>query len=99
MNFLQKRFVPLEVIIDNFKILLLGKILSDDVTVNAENIKELELSLNELSSASNQKDLKMNMSKTNVFHHKHVNQRQFMVEGNVIEEVRSLCAKFHRYVI
>ena len=45
---------------------------ADDVTIIAQDLKELEIGLNELSVASMQHGLKINMAKTEVLRKKHV---------------------------
>ena len=60
----------------------------DDVTIIAQDLEELKISLNELSVASTQHCLKINMAKTKVLRNKHVTQRPVIVEGSVIEEVQ-----------
>ena len=67
---------------------------TDDVTIIAQDLEELklslnELSLNELSVASMQHGLKINMPKTKVLRDKHVTQRPVIVGGSVIKEVQS----------
>ena len=62
---------------------------ADDVTIIAQDLEELELSLNELSVASMQHGLKINMAKTKVLRNKLVTQRPVIVEGSEIEEVQS----------
>ena len=64
-------------------------IFADDVTIIASDLEELEISLNGVSLASMQHDLKINMAKTKVLLNKHVTQRPLIVEGSVIEEVQS----------
>ena len=61
----------------------------DDVTIIAQDLEELKISLNELSVASTQHCLKINMAKTKVLRNKHVTQRPVIVGGSVIEEVQS----------
>ena len=58
---------------------------TDNVTVIVENLRELELAFNELSSVSEQKGLKINMSNTQVPLDKRVDQRQVIVKGSEIE--------------
>ena len=55
----------------------------------AQDIKELEIGLNELSVASTYHGLKNKMAKTKVLRNKHVTQRPVIVEGSVIGEVQS----------
>ena len=62
---------------------------ADDVTIIAHGLEEREISLNELSVASMQHGLRINMAKTKVFRNKHVTQRPVIVEGSVIKEVES----------
>ena len=54
-----------------------------------QDLEELEISLNELSVASMQHGLKINMAKTKVLRNKHVTQRPVIVERSEIEEVKS----------
>ena len=63
--------------------------LADDVSIIAQDLEELKLGLIELSVASMQHDLKINMAKTKVLRNKHVTQRPIIVEGSEIEEVQS----------
>ena len=62
---------------------------ADDVTIIAQNLEELERSLNELSVASIQHGFKINMTKTDVLRNKYVTQMPVVIEGSVIEEVQS----------
>ena len=61
----------------------------NDVTIITQNLEELEISVYELSVASMQHGLKINMAKTKVLRNKHVTQRPVIVGGSVIEEVHS----------
>ena len=61
----------------------------DDVTIIAQDLEELEISLNELSVASIQHGLRINMAKTKVLRNKYVTLRPETVEGSVNEEVQS----------
>ena len=54
-------------------------ILADDVTIIAQDLEELETSLNELSVASVLHGLKINMEKTKVLRNKHVTQIPIIV--------------------
>ena len=63
--------------------------LADDVTIIAQGLEELEIILNELSVASMQHGLKINMAKSKVLHNKHVTQRPVIAEGSITEEVQS----------
>ena len=49
----------------------------------------MEVSLNELSRESRQTGLKINMNKTKVLRNKHVDQKQVIVEGKIIEGTES----------
>ena len=62
---------------------------ADDVTIIAQDLEEEGISLNELSVASMQHGLKINMTKTKVLRNKHVTQRPVIVKGSEIEEVQS----------
>ena len=55
----------------------------------AENLKELELSLNELSIESRRRGLKINMSKTKILRNTYVDNKQALVEDNIIEETEN----------
>ena len=61
---------------------------ADDVTIIAQDLEELEISLNELSVASMQHGLKV-IPKTKVLRNRHVTQRPVIVKGSVVEEVQS----------
>ena len=63
--------------------------LTDDVIIIAQDFEELQISLDELSVASIQHSLKINMAKTKVLRNKYVTQRPVTVEGSVVEEVHS----------
>ena len=62
---------------------------ADDVALIAENLKDVEACLNDLSVASSARGLRINMEKTKILRNPHATQAIVRIGGNVIEEVDS----------
>ena len=62
---------------------------TDDVTIIAQDLEELELSLNELSVVSMLLGLEAYVAKTKVLPNKHVTYRPVIIQKSVIEKVQS----------
>ena len=62
---------------------------ADDVALIAENIKDIEICLNDLSVASRARGLRINMEKTKILRNPHAAQGAVRIGNTVIEEVGS----------
>ena len=64
-------------------------IFADDVALIAEELKDIEVCLNDLSVASKTRGLQINTEKTKILRNSHATQDVVRIGGNVIEEVDS----------